>query len=84
MVSIIYIKMGKAFHGVAPNRGALFLIAESYGTVRCVAMRCGFCILRRAHFRFGFVFILLCGAVRFDIVRCGGVHVQTAQTRTAP
>ena len=25
----------KTFHGVAPNRGAAFLFAESYGAVRC-------------------------------------------------
>ena len=47
----------KTFHGVEPNRGAVFVVfAEPYGVVCCL-----FYVLR----------IVRCGAVRCGAVRCG-------------
>ena len=40
-----------SFHGGAPNRGAVFLSAESYGAVRC---------------EFRFLIFVRCGAVRYQ------------------
>ena len=64
----------KGFHGVTPNRGAVFLFAESYGAVWCV---------------FLFFVTLWCGSVRFcqrpsHTVRCGSVKTATDDTAPYP
>ena len=63
----------KPFHDVAPNRGTVFLSAESYGAVR---------------YEFRFLIILRCGSVRFcqrenHTVRCGPIkNIITPQHRS--
>ena len=53
----------KAFHGAAPNRGAVILLAESYSAVLS-GLGYGVTSVRYSGVRCGYYFLLVFGAMR--------------------